>query len=131
VKVVGEKKKKYNKGWENVKSNIPLGDGEGRGTPPPTAAAGEGAEGGVGAGEVRCCCWADTCEWCVLVTTEAESGGGGGALCWIGLNPVLVGGDGRASSCKPMATRLCKTKPRLVHTFNRLKFEKNKNKQST
>lgn len=72
---------------------IPFGDGEGRGTPPPTAAAGEGADGGVGAGEVRCCT-ADTCEWCVLLTEER---GGGGAL-WIGLSPVLVGGDGRASS---------------------------------
>ena len=53
---------------------IPLGDGEGRGTPPPTAAAGEGAEGGVGAGEVRCC---TDSEWCVLFTEES---GGGGAL---------------------------------------------------
>ena len=35
--------------------SVPFGEGEGKGTPPPTAAAGEGTDGGVGAGELRCC----------------------------------------------------------------------------
>lgn len=54
---------------------LPLGDGEGRGTPPPTAAAGEGTDGGVGAGEVRCC--AVICECSALLTT---TGGKEGAI---------------------------------------------------
>lgn len=88
-----------------TRESVPLGDGDGSGTPPPTAAAGDGADEGVGAGDVRCS--PPTREACALLTGGSVAGG-----TWRGLKPVLVGGDGRASSGRPMAALLLERQKR-------------------